>query len=308
MALYRWGASLIPRYIRRSVNAANRKRSRIRKDFSSSFRRMARLTQVLEVEAPEPTHLITLTLPPAAWEELESDEARLALWLKARAAFLHALRMRLRRYVVDWGYLWWPEFQKRGAPHLHIVVRIGELDDSEWREWADWVHEAWARALGVPGRTRIEALRHRDFRYVRAYATKAEQKRLPFPGPWGRAFGTAGVYSGYSSMLKEKVEWLLDTAASIFLLLRMAHHRAAQYIGRPFPVDSVESLGRYREQVPLLPDGSVPREWVSVYRFLEEGIPIPAHFWYRVEDFMEALDFVAAVHPRGVRVWGELRT
>lgn len=193
-----------------------------------------------------------------------------------------------------------------GAPHLHIVLRVGQLSDSEWREWADWVHEAWARALGVPARTRIEALRHADFRYVRAYATKAHQKSLPFPGPWGRAFGTAGVYSGYSSMLSEKVEFILDSTASVLLLLRLAYRRAAQYVGSLDVPKSLDVLVRYRESLPLLPDGSTPKEWLSAHRMISEGIPIPAHFWYDSTSVLESLDFVAAVHPRGVRPWGEL--
>jgi len=309
VVVYRWGAMLIPRYLRRGVGGASVKRSKVRTTLGGSFRRLARLTQVLEEEAPAPTHLITLTLPPDAWEALPSDEVRVANFLRARKAFLHALRMRLRRHVgQDWGYVWWKEVQKRGAPHLHIVVRIGELDDAKWREWADWVHDAWARALGVPGRTRIEALRHADFRYVRAYATKAEQKGLPFPGPWGRAFGTAGVYSGYSSALKEKVEFLLDSAAALLLLLRMAHRRAAAYLGVRPEGGGVDSLARYQEWVPLLPDGSVPREWLSVHRYLSEGVPLGLVAWYGPAqgDVWEALDSVAGVYPSGVRVWGEV--
>jgi len=173
---------------------------RERRDMGPSLRRLAVATWLLEGHVA-PTHMLTLTLPPEAWEDLPSDEDRLERWRSALDRFLHALRVRLnRRFGREWGWLWWLEFQKRGAPHLHMLLDLGGLlSVTEWWEWKGWITEAWSRALGVPApyATKLEALRERDFRYARAYvygSKKAAQKVLPFPGAWGRTWGVAGTW------------------------------------------------------------------------------------------------------------------
>jgi hypothetical protein len=146
--------------------------------------------------------MLTLTLPKRAWEALPSDEARLELWRSALDRFLDALRVRLnRRFGEDWGWLQWLELQRRGAPHVHMLLDLGgRLPDDEYRDWTAWITREWSRALGVPApfATRFEALRKRDFRYARAYAfgsKKAPQKRFPFPGDWGRTWSVAGKWA-----------------------------------------------------------------------------------------------------------------
>jgi len=172
----------------------------IRRSMRRSLFRLAEAAWLLEGHAV-PTHMLTLTLPKEVWEALPSDEARLDLWKAALDAFLDSLRVRLnRRFRREWGWLWWLEFQERGAPHLHVLLDLGGyLSVLDWWEWKDWITEAWSRALGVPApfATRFEALEHRDFRYTRAYAfgsKKAPQKRFPFPGPWGHTYGVAGTW------------------------------------------------------------------------------------------------------------------
>ncbi|RMF45859.1 MAG: hypothetical protein D6750_11220, partial [Bacteroidetes bacterium] len=127
--------------------------------------------------------MITLTLPPEAWEvrieELGCDEA-VRLFVQARDKFLDALGRRLRRQGHLGAWFWFLEFQeKRQAPHVHILLDLGDyLPDEEYQEWADWLTAEWSRVLGVPApyATRLEALRHADFRYARKYATKPKQK------------------------------------------------------------------------------------------------------------------------------------
>jgi len=173
----------------------------IRYHMRRSLRLLAQVTRLLE-DYVQPTHMLTLTLPEEAWEDLPSDEARLELWTSALDRFLHALRVRLNRlFGKTWGWLWWLEFQpRRGAPHLHVLLDLGGVLSAEaWRDWKDWITEAWSRAIGVPApyATRFEALRDRSFNYVRAYAygsRKAPQKRFPFPGKWGRSWGVAGTW------------------------------------------------------------------------------------------------------------------
>ena len=173
----------------------------IRQRMAGSLARLGWATHVLESSGVLPTHMLTLTLPPEAWEkrieELGRDEA-VRLFLEARARFLDALRQRLRRGGGSGSWLWFLEFQgKRGAPHVHILLDLGGYLSSEaYRDWVEWITAEWSRALGVPAphATRIEALRRADFRYVRKYASKATQKEFPFPAKWGRSWDTAGSW------------------------------------------------------------------------------------------------------------------
>lgn len=169
---------------------------RIRRDMSRSISRLYEATRYLEALGVRPTHLITLTLPPSAWEELPNDDARLSVWRSALDRFQDAFRKRLSRGGYSGAYLWFLEFQARGAPHLHILVELGELSRDMWRDWADWLTRAWSSALGVPAphATKVEALREPDFRYARAYALKPHQKVFPFPGTWGRTWGVGGPW------------------------------------------------------------------------------------------------------------------
>jgi len=173
----------------------------VRRSMERSNRRLWGVTYLLEGRVT-PSHMLTLTLPRSVWEELPSDADRLARWRSALDAFLEALRGRLRRrYGSSWGWLWWLEFQvenERYAPHLHILLDLGGfLSWEEWEEWKDWLTEAWSRAIGVwaPYATSIEALVERDFRYVRKYVGKLEQKEFPFPAAWGRSWGVAGSWA-----------------------------------------------------------------------------------------------------------------
>lgn len=173
----------------------------LRQRMAGSLARLGWATHVLESSGVMPTHMLTLTLPPAAWEkrieELGRDEA-VRLFLQARAKFLDALRRRLRRAGFRGDWLWFLEFQgKRQAPHVHILLDLGgPLPEEAYREWVDWITEEWSRVLGVPApyATRLESLRKADFRYVRKYASKATQKELPFPAKWGRSWDTAGSW------------------------------------------------------------------------------------------------------------------
>ena len=173
----------------------------IRRSMAGSLSRLAWATHVLEHHGVKPTHMITLTLPPEAWErviEAEGEDLAVQKFLEARARFLDALRRRLRRGGLQGSWLWFLEFQRRGAPHIHLLLDLGvdRLPDEEYQDWVRWVESEWSRALGVPApyATRIERLKAADFRYARKYATKPRQKTFPFPARWGRSWDTAGSW------------------------------------------------------------------------------------------------------------------
>lgn len=173
----------------------------LRQRMAGSLARLGWATHVLESSGVMPTHMLTLTLPPEAWERriegLGRDEA-VRLFRQARAKFFDALRKRLGRSGASGSWLWFLEFQgKRQAPHVHILLDLGGyLPSEDYRDWVEWITAEWSRALGVPAphATRLESLRKADFRYVRKYASKATQKEFPFPAKWGRSWDTAGSW------------------------------------------------------------------------------------------------------------------
>jgi hypothetical protein len=161
---------------------------------------MAEATEILELQGAEPSHMLTLTLPVDAWEAVKDPAA----WAKAKARFWRKWVYWSRKNGYKGaGYFHWEEFTKKGVPHLHALFDLGgRLDDAEWEELArELIPRWWLEALqeagfpvSAPPRTRLEALRHRDFRYARSYALKREQKEFPFAGPWGRSWDTGGSW------------------------------------------------------------------------------------------------------------------
>lgn len=113
---------------------------------------------------------------------------------------LRALTERARRLgmLKSESWVWWLEFQDRGAPHFHIL-------STGWIPKA-WAAKAWAAVTGgvEAACTRVEGLRKPETAggYARKYAAKAEQKDVP-PGfeRVGRMWGMVGYAR---AVVKEK--------------------------------------------------------------------------------------------------------
>lgn len=193
-----------------------------------SLRRMAEATEILELLGVEPSHMLTLTIPVDAWEAIKWGQIRplserrllwpvkrykryknrlryaAQVWAEAKARFWRRWNYWARKHGYGKaGYFHWVEFTKRGVPHLHALFGLGgRLPDEEWERLArELIPTWWLKSLQeagfpveVPPRTRLEALRHRDFRYARSYALKPHQKEFPFAGPWGRSWDTGGSW------------------------------------------------------------------------------------------------------------------
>lgn len=107
---------------------------------------------------------------------------------------LRALLAYFRRHWAEPEYLWFLEFQRRGAPHIHII-----LDAKCSRDDYDAVALAWYRIVASGDErhrragTRVERLRHTDARYAVKYAAKMRQKRVP------ANFANVGRLWGHSS-------------------------------------------------------------------------------------------------------------
>ena len=96
---------------------------------------------------------------------------------------LNAFLVALRRRTEDVKYLWFLEFQKRGAPHIHIVVRGVRVN----RDAQHWVSKTWYRLCAtndprhLAAGTRLERVRSPNGarNYCVKYAYKMHQKNVP---------------------------------------------------------------------------------------------------------------------------------
>jgi hypothetical protein len=103
-------------------------------------------------------------------------------------AHLHKFLRWCRYQWDDPSYLWFLEFQKRGAPHIHILLDISLSTIAERREVVyNAVRREWYKVVGsgdpkhLAAGTRVEMIRKPDgaARYCLKYAYKCEQKAVP---------------------------------------------------------------------------------------------------------------------------------
>jgi hypothetical protein len=144
-----------------------------------SARSRKRLAFVANNTFAEFKTLVTLTYP----RSYTNDGARVKRDLRA---FLDWMRRNLDAP----SYLWFLEFQKRGAPHVHILLSYVLPSAIAAKSLVyGAVAQAWYRIVGskderhlVAG-TRVERIRKPDgaARYALKYAYKTEQKHVPEP-------------------------------------------------------------------------------------------------------------------------------
>jgi hypothetical protein len=89
--------------------------------------------------------LVTLTLP-GNWSELAPTGSHFK-------DFVRAFAKRWRRQVsIPWRGIWKLEFQLRGAPHMHILMRVPATVRGEVFE--SWLARTWADVVGASGEDR----------------------------------------------------------------------------------------------------------------------------------------------------------
>lgn len=130
---------------------------------------LARMVFLLQNTDTRFLSMVTLTYP-GNWESdgkrVKGQLNRFLSWARARGFGL---------------YVWFLEFQKRGAPHFHILF---ESDVTQHRRE---ISKRWYDAVGsgdpkhLAAGTNAELLRSEDgaARYAAKYAAKIEQKRVP---------------------------------------------------------------------------------------------------------------------------------
>lgn len=106
----------------------------------SSSRRLKLKLMRLNTQACE-LSFVTLT-----WHNFWHQDWR--EWKKARRRF----EARLKYYFPGWlGHVWRLEFQKRGAPHFHLLIgwKIGKRPQEEWL--TRWIAQVWNDCIGAVG-------------------------------------------------------------------------------------------------------------------------------------------------------------
>jgi hypothetical protein len=141
-----------------------------------------------------------------------------------------------RRRVKGVPYFWFLEFQKRGAPHIHIYLsaKAGELPHREMAiAWASFVAgdnlDEHKKVLAVhEHKNQLQDFRTRDgyIRYAAKYALKTRQKSVPV------AYQNVGRFWGASRV----VSWAVPEGdlipiddRSIAEHLYQTGHRAARW-------------------------------------------------------------------------------
>ena len=95
------------------------------------------------VESGRVPAMVTLTYP-GDWEGVAPDGAsvkrHMVLWRKRFQ----------REYGEPARYIWKLEFQRRGAPHIHLWMAPPMSPGRSGRGFAQWLSEAWAQVVDHP--------------------------------------------------------------------------------------------------------------------------------------------------------------
>jgi len=153
--------------------------------------------------------MVTLTYPlhfPSDGAEVKSHLNRFLTWCR-------------RNGIVD--YLWFIEFQRRGAPHFHVLVDGYLNKTAVAEEWFAIVGSGDSRHLAAG--TRVEWLRSKDggARYAAKYAYKMEQKTVPSDYRnvgrfWGHSKGARPVMIGEIELNAETIEDVREHAGGLY--------------------------------------------------------------------------------------------
>ncbi len=153
-----------------------RAKSAIRK---LSFKSRSYLAFVCNETPVEFGGLLTLTYPDLFPRDGKKVKAQ-----------LNAILSSMRAHYTDFSYLWFLEFQKRGAPHIHVATTVIPAPvDFDWLmpKWAksvtEGLHEVeYLKTLAQHSRRKTWGpLQTKDgvARYATKYALKTYQKKVP---------------------------------------------------------------------------------------------------------------------------------
>lgn len=150
------------------------KRPKANKVYRLSKKSLCRLAFLASTSNIKFKSLLTLT-----YERIPTNGREVKEQLNS---FLTFLRRRFKHFKIE--YLWFLEFQKRGAPHFHVLLNIKSTIVSRetiLRKWVD-ITGGSEKALKVAlHKTSWDDIRLEDGakRYALKYALKQEQKIVP---------------------------------------------------------------------------------------------------------------------------------
>ena len=196
--------------------------------------------------------MVTLTMPGAGWEEC----------VPTPADFKYKVNRLKAEFKREFGFplegVWKMEFQRRGAPHLHILMAIppmkGHINGNRWRagedaEFPKWLSHTWARVVGVKNaeerRKHIAAgtgidyvdEQYRDPRRIATYFSKhgafaGKEYQNEIPELWRTAVengAASGQFWGYWGLEKAMASVELNEARTASL---WADESGAANLGR----------------------------------------------------------------------------
>ncbi len=114
---------------------------------------------------------------------------------------LNSMLGRLRRKYAPLDYLWFLEFQKRGAPHMHLLLTPDiRRSDQEWASstWYKLVKSGDRKHLAAGTNWETVHTPNGAKHYAVKYAMKMAQKHVP------KGYRDVGRFWGHSSRVKPK--------------------------------------------------------------------------------------------------------
>lgn len=186
-----------------------------------SHRSRARLLMLATETKVQFQSMMTLTYGaefPYEGKRVKKDLNRFLTWVRRR---------------LKCEYLWFLEFQKRGAPHIHILLSTERIDRYEfakaWCEIASDNPEERIKIFKVHAHPdQWQAVRKNNglVRYVAKYATKCRQKTVP------KEYQNVGRFWGASREVKDSMPEPVDVQVSEWALrehLDNLEHRCADW-------------------------------------------------------------------------------
>jgi hypothetical protein len=257
-----------------------------RKSRAAMCRTFAELDYTPLVESDRVPAMVTLTYP-GDWECVAPDGAsvkrHMVLWRK--------------RFQREWGeparYIWKLEFQRRGAPHIHLWMAPPQIPGRSGRRFWEWLSEEWADIVAHPDpeqRARhllagtavdvLNGLRACDPKRLAIYFTKhsspnrlgdkeyqhivPDSWRKPGQGP-GRFWGVHGLQRATAV-----VEIAQDAYLTARRIIRRWSRSQAVYgdVTRPFPTNVVPRTAHHAVHRIQTRTGKVRRRRVHRRRLL----------------------------------------
>lgn len=237
--------------------------------------------------------MVTLTLP-GEWEQLApTPEAFKKIVDRFTTAYRNSWNAPIRG-------VWKMEFQRRGAPHLHILMTppAGTAHGAYPYEFRQWLSRAWARAVGATGEERLRHEKagtgvdyvgdgYRDPRRIAQYFGKhgffeAKEYQNEIPELWRAAIaeGERGArYWGVWGLKKASAVLQLDDAGSASVATVLDPLGAVDVVKRIISVTEAE------ERRPSATDASVAR----VYQRAVDDLGSQSSDDVRVQRYMRKL-------------------